>query len=70
MTKATANKRERTVGGQPYGCFYNPMWGHFGDRTPDPPGTYYYSRGANFSYFWHMFDRAPIGPDLIGRSQE
>ena len=67
MTKATARERKRTVGGTQYRYFYNPMWGHFGDRTPGPPGTYYYSRGADVSYFWHMFDQVLIRPDLIER---
>jgi len=66
MTKATASKRDRTVSGKRYRYFYNPMWGHFGDRTPGPPGTYYYSRGSNVSYFWHTFDQVLIRPDLIG----
>jgi hypothetical protein len=67
MTKAIARERERTVSGKQYRYFYNPMWGHFGDRTPGPPGTYYYSRGADVSYFWHMFDQVLIRPDLIER---
>ena len=50
MTKATARKRDRTVGGKRYRYFYNPMWGHFGDRTPGPPGTHHYSRGDDISY--------------------
>jgi hypothetical protein len=43
------------------------MWGHFGDRTPGPPGTHYYSRGDDVSYFWHMFDQVLIRPDPIER---
>src|ERR1017187_172333 len=70
MTKATANKRDRTVDGKRYRYFYNPIWGPFGDRTPGPPGTYYYSRGADVSYFWHMFDQVPIRPGLIGRFED
>jgi hypothetical protein len=65
MTKATAFERERKVGGRQYRYFYNPMWGHFGDRTAGPPGTYYYGRGADVSYSWHMFDQVLIRPDLI-----
>jgi hypothetical protein len=42
------------------------MWGCFGDRTPGPPGTHY-SRGADVSYFWHIFDQVLIRPDLIER---
>ena len=49
-----------------YPTFYNPMWGLFGDRTPGPPGTYFWRNpleGTN--HFWHMYDQVLIRPDLI-----
>jgi endonuclease/exonuclease/phosphatase family metal-dependent hydrolase len=46
--------------------FYNPMWGHYGDRAPGPPGTYYYKGGDDdFAYHWHLFDQVLIRPDLL-----
>ena len=41
MTQELATK-ERNWREEDYLRFYNPMWGFFGDRTPGPPGTYYW----------------------------
>ncbi len=68
MTMATA--RERTVSGRRYRCFYNPMWGFFGDRNPGPPGTYFYSASSAIEYHWHIFDQVLLRPDLMRTLEE
>lgn len=65
MTKEIARRELRTVQGRKYSFFYNPMWGHFGDRTAGPAGTYYYHRAEHATLFWHMFDQVLLRPDLI-----
>lgn len=65
MTRDLARVRERTVAKESYRLFYNPMWGHFGDRTPGPPGTYYYSASAPVTYYWNMFDQVLLRPELM-----
>lgn len=65
MTRQTALKEERTVLGQTYPYFYNPMWGHFGDATGTPAGTYYNARSEHVCYFWNMFDQVLLRPELL-----
>lgn len=65
MTKEVARRVARTIQGRRYSFFYNPMWGHFGDRTEGPPGTYYYDRAEHATLFWHMFDQVLLRPDVI-----
>jgi hypothetical protein len=45
--------------------FYNPMWSHFGERGPSPPGSYYYRSSSQVAYFWHFFDQVLLRPDLL-----
>jgi endonuclease/exonuclease/phosphatase (EEP) superfamily protein YafD len=65
MTRQLASRKVRTVQGQDYRTFYNPMWGHFGDRTGGPPGSYYYESAEHKVYFWHLFDQVLIRPDVL-----
>ncbi len=65
MARELAQNEERTVAGQPYRFFYNPMWGHFGDRTPGPPGTHFYSSAGPESVYWNMFDQVLLRPGLM-----
>ncbi len=65
MTKEIARRESRTVQGRQYDFFYNPMWGHFGDQTVGPPGTYYYHRAEHTTLFWHMFDQVLLRPELV-----
>jgi endonuclease/exonuclease/phosphatase (EEP) superfamily protein YafD len=60
-----AGKNLRTVQGKDYATFYNPMWGHFGDRTGGPSGSYYYERAEHKVHFWHLFDQILIRPDVL-----
>jgi len=65
MTRELARKEKRTVASQPYRLFYNPMWGHFGDRTPGPPGTYFYAASTPGNYYWNVFDQVLLRPQLM-----
>ncbi len=65
MSRSIAEKKTRTVQGKEYPFFYNPMWGLFGDRTPGPPGTYYYTSSEQRSFFWNIFDQVLIRPNLL-----
>lgn len=65
MTKAIASRQSRTVMGENFPFFYNPMWAFFGDATPGPPGTYYREGHGDTAYFWNMFDQVLVRPDLL-----
>jgi hypothetical protein len=66
-SRAVAAVGSRTVGGEQYRFFYNPMWSHFGDRGPSPPGTYFYRSSAPANLFWNIFDQVLVRPELLGR---
>lgn len=65
MTRDLARNEERTVAGQSYRFFYNPMWCCLGDRTPGPPGIYFYSASRPGNYFWNVFDQVLLRPSLM-----
>ena len=65
MTRQIALRGSRTVAGNKYPFFYNPMWSHFGDGNESPPGTYYYAGSGYRTLFWNIFDQVLIRPDLI-----
>ncbi len=65
MTRALAERQQRKVQDREYPFFYNPMWGHFGDASEGPPGTYYNRRSEHVVYFWNMFDQVLIRPALL-----
>jgi hypothetical protein len=65
MTLQLANKEARSVQGNQYPFFYNPMWGLFGDNSEGPPGTFYRSASSFVEYFWHIFDQVLIRPSLL-----
>jgi hypothetical protein len=66
MHRTTAHRGSRTIRGETYPFFYNPMWNHFGDDR-QPPGTYYYGKGDHVTYYWHMFDQVLIRSGLLSR---
>ena len=70
MSRQQAERQTRTVQGVPYRYFYNPMWGHFGDRTPGPPGTYYYANANPANHFWQIFDQVLLRPQLMNSLRE
>jgi len=57
MALAEALRGHRTVSGQQYPFFYNPMWGCFGERDATPAGTYFYDSGEHVSYYWNSTKR-------------
>jgi hypothetical protein len=65
MSRGTAGRGSRRVDGKEYQFFYNPMWNHFGDREPSPPGTYYYDNSSRTNFFWNMFDQVLVRPELL-----
>ncbi|NQT15180.1 MAG: endonuclease/exonuclease/phosphatase family protein [Planctomycetes bacterium] len=69
MTGKLAEMVDRTVAGRSYRCFYNPMWGFFGDRTPGPAGTFFHHSSAPATQYWHMFDQVLLRPELVDRLQ-
>jgi hypothetical protein len=75
MTREIARRETRRVDGVDHPFFYNPMWGHFGDRdheqhppgspAHDPPGTCYYPSAESRWYFWNIFDQVLLRPELL-----
>jgi hypothetical protein len=65
MSRHIAARATRLVAGEERRFFYNPMWNHFGDHPPCPPGTYYYRGSNQVVFFWNMFDQVLIRPDLL-----
>jgi hypothetical protein len=67
MARAEALRGQRTVAGQQYPFFYNPMWGCFGEHGESPAGTYFYDSGEHVSYYWNMFDQVLLRPSMVER---
>jgi len=64
MTRRLAGMVERTVAGRSYRCFYNPMWGLFGDRTLGPAGTFFHGASSPINQYWCMYDQVLLRPEL------
>jgi len=65
MSREIAQRGDRTIQGRKFGYFYNPMWSHFGDGDPGPPGTYYYESTEHVAFFWNIFDQVMFRPELL-----
>jgi hypothetical protein len=65
MSRNIASKGKRVVKKKEYPFFYNPMWNFFGDASPGPAGTYYYTKSTHKVFFWNIFDQMLIRPDLL-----
>lgn len=65
MAKNLARPVERRVAGRGYRCFYNPMWGCFGDRSPGPPGSFFLTGSDPASHYWNIYDQVLLRPDLM-----
>ena len=63
-SRRVARRGERTVQGEKYRFFYNPMWSHLGDRA-ETGGTYYFDHGEPVCYYWNMFDQVLLRPALL-----
>lgn len=66
MSRQIASRGTRTVDGQEYPFFYNPMWGHFGDSRGHTAGSYFYDASEHVNYYWNVFDQVLVRPDLAG----
>lgn len=58
-----AKRVYRTVMGEKFKMFYNPMWNLLGDFS-FPPGTYYYAGNDAINPFWNIYDQVLIRPCL------
>lgn len=67
MTRELAEREPRTVLGQRYRAFYNPMWQAYGRRLGGVPGTCFYSTRQALCYFWNVFDQVLVRPTLLDR---
>lgn len=56
-----AIRKYRTIMGQRFEMFYNPMWNLLGDFS-FPPGTYYYIGNEVDNPFWNIYDQVMIRP--------
>jgi hypothetical protein len=65
MTRHLAARIDRTVAGRSNRCFYNPMWGLLGDRTPGPSGTFFFGASEPTNCYWHMLDQVLLRPVLM-----
>jgi hypothetical protein len=63
MTRELARKQDRVHRGESFRRFYNPMWGHFGDRMAGPAGTYVWDDGQH----WHILDQVLVRSPLLDR---
>jgi hypothetical protein len=64
MDRRVAARLTRTVQMEKYKFFYNPMWGHFGDRG-DTGGTYFFESHEPICYFWNILDQVLLRPGLL-----
>lgn len=62
-------RKSRTVAGEEYYMFYNPMWNLLGD-TQQPYGTYYYAGTNAVNTYWNIYDQVIIRPVLRERFAE
>jgi endonuclease/exonuclease/phosphatase family metal-dependent hydrolase len=68
MSRRLMTTREgRTVQGDDYRFFYNPMWSHMGDARSDTAGTYFRNDADHVNYLWNMFDQVLLRPQLARR---
>ena len=62
--RTVAQKGTRTIHGEQYGYFYNPMWNYLGDDW-GPPGTYYHDSPSPTEGHWHLLDQVLVRPVLL-----
>jgi endonuclease/exonuclease/phosphatase family metal-dependent hydrolase len=70
MSRALARKGGREVKQRRWPFFYNPMWRFYGNRPPQPHGTFFRARGDAVSHFWHIFDQVLVRPELLDAFDE
>jgi exonuclease III len=64
MTRACVAPGYRQHIGKKYDFYYNPMWGHFGDKGDGPAGTVYDTSNQG-PYGWSMVDQVVIHHSLV-----
>lgn len=62
--RSVARTNSRTVGGERYRYFYNPMWNHLGDDR-GPPGTFFRGSPSATEGHWHLLDQVLVRPALL-----
>jgi endonuclease/exonuclease/phosphatase family metal-dependent hydrolase len=67
MTAQLARLDDRRYRKRYYRRFYNPMWGHFGDRTLGPAGTHYWRSTQPHNTHWAMLDQVLLRSAMIDR---
>jgi len=68
MTRELAvRQHRRTVQGEEYPTFYNPMWQFLADRAGRPPGTYYRHASVELNHFWYALDQVLVRPALADK---
>jgi len=65
MTRKLAERPVRKVKFPSNPYFYNPMWSHFGDGKPTPPGTFFYSTPKQRADFWNIYDQVLLRQELL-----
>jgi len=65
IDKTVATRPPRTVDGQAWGYFYNPMWSRMGDDSVGPSGTYWRAGSDLVTHFWNTFDQVLLRPSLL-----
>lgn len=61
-----ARNDSRTIAGESFKMFYNPMWRFLGDYQK-PFGTLFYHGTSGDNIYWHIFDQVMIRPCLRPR---
>ena len=59
-----ARRGSRTIGGNEYPYFYNPMWNSLGDDHGSP-GTYFRASPSPTQGHWHLLDQVLVRPALL-----
>lgn len=57
-------KRTRSVYGELYQMFYNPMWNYIGDLN-EINSTYFYDSGGAIDFYYHIYDQVIISADML-----
>ena len=66
MDDRIAMRRQRTIRGESFRFFYNPMWSRFGDDSVGPSGSYFYdASGEEINFYWNTFDQVLLSADLL-----
>ncbi|MEX2174492.1 MAG: endonuclease/exonuclease/phosphatase family protein [Pirellulaceae bacterium] len=65
LSRRIAGREDRAIGDIRARFFFNPMWSKYNDDSDGAPATYFYHRGDEVSYYWHMVDQVLLRPSLL-----